>query len=115
VSRILFVSTDANLRAAASRVLTSAGFVVSAVAHTGHASLACLEGTPFDVLIVEQQLLDSGATTLAWLRRYCPDLQVVRVCDREAVAGEGIAVVRPMTADDLLDAVLRAASTIPVA
>jgi len=120
MSRVLFVSHDASLRAVASRVLTRAGFHVRTVAHAGHASLACLDGTGFDVLIVENELVEShGSMIVARLRRYCPNLQLVRLCHRgsggSGMAGEGIAVARPMTADDLVDAVLRSASTIPVA
>lgn len=116
MSRVLFVSHDASLRSVASRVLTKAGFFVATATHPGHASLACVAGPPFDVLIVEDELIDGTAGTVARrLRRYCPNMQVVRLCHREAAAGEGIAVVRPMTADDLIDAVLRAASTIPAA
>src|SRR3954468_24668164 len=122
MSRVLFVSHDASLRAVASRVLTRAGFHVRTVAHAGHASLACLDGTGFDVLIVENELVEShGSTIVARLRRYCPNLQLVRLCHGgsgmpgSGMPGEGIAGGRPMTADDLVDAVLRSASTIPVA
>jgi DNA-binding NtrC family response regulator len=117
MSRVLFVSHDANLRAVASRVLTGAGFHVCTVSHAGHASLACLEGTAFDVLVVENRLYETNVSAVAArLRRYCPDLQVVRLCDPgTTMVGEGMAVVRPLSADDLIDAVLRASSTIPVA
>jgi len=38
------------------------------------------------------------------------------MCERRSVAtGEGIAVVRPFTADDLIDAALLAAAAIPAA
>jgi DNA-binding response OmpR family regulator len=116
MSRVLFVSHDASLRAVASRVLTRAGFHVRTVAHAGHASLACLDGTGFDVLIVEHELVEShGRSIVSRLRRYCPNLRLVRLCDLGSMAGEGIAVARPMTSDDLIDAVLRSASAIPVA
>jgi DNA-binding NtrC family response regulator len=117
MSRILFVSHDASLRSVASRVLTRAGFYVATVPHAGHASLACLGGPGFDVLIVENELFEGhGSNVARRLRRYCPELQVVRMCEPgTSIAGEGIAVVRPLTADDLVDAVLRAAALMPAA
>ena len=117
MSRILFVSHDASLRSVASRVLTRAGFFVATVPHAGHASLACLGGPGFDVLIVENELFEGhGSNVARRLRRYCPELQVVRMCEPgTSIAGEGIAVVRPLTADDLVDAVLRAAALMPAA
>jgi CheY-like chemotaxis protein len=117
MSRILFVSHDASLRSVASRVLTKAGFYVATVSHAGHASLACLKGPGFDVLIVENELFGGhGGTIARRLRRYCPDLQVVRMCEPGTmIAGEGIAVVRPLTGDDLIDAVLRSATLMPAA
>ena len=117
MSRILFVSHDVNLRAVASRVLTRAGFYVSTVAHAGHASLACVDGPGYDVVIIENELLEgSGAAVATRLRRYCPKLQLVRLCQPGSpIAGDGIAVLRPMKADDLVDAALRAASMIPAA
>lgn len=116
MSRILFVSHHEDLRAVASRALTRAGFYVATAAHAGHASLACVEGPAFDVLIVENEMIEgTGSAVAARLRRYCPNLQVVRLCERDTMSGEGIAVVRPLTADDLIDAVLRAACTIPAA
>lgn len=104
---ILFVSHDADLRAVASRVLTHAGCHVTAAAHAGHASLACMEHGCFDVVVIEDQMADgSGKAIAERLRRYCPELQVVRICDSPPpVSGEGIAVVRPFTADDLIGAV----------
>src|SRR3954464_15256869 len=82
-----------------------AGLHVRTVAHAGHASLACLDGTGFDVLIVENELVEShGSMIVARLRRYCPNLQLVRLCHGgsgmpgSGMPGEGIAVARPMTA-----------------
>ena len=117
MSRILFVSHDASLRSVASRVLTKAGFYVATVSHAGHASLACLKGPGFDVVIVENEMFEGrGSNVVARLRRYCPDMQLVRMCEPgTTIAGEGIAVVRPLTADDLIDAVLKSATVMPAA
>jgi len=117
MSRILFVSHDASLRSVASRVLTKAGFYVATAPHAGHASLACLKGPGFDVLIVENELFEGhGGNIARRLRRYCPGLQVVRMCEPGTmIGGDGVAVVRPLTGDDLIDAVLRTASLMPAA
>jgi DNA-binding response OmpR family regulator len=103
---VLFVSHDADLRAVAARVLTRAGFRVRTAAHGGHALLACVEAGSVDVLVIEHELPEGpGSTIGARLRRHCPDVHIVRMCDGAPAAGEGIAVVRPFTADDLIDAV----------
>ena len=81
----LFVSHDADLRAVASRVLSMAGCKVTAAAHAGHASLACMESEPFDVLVIERQMPDgSGQEIARRLRRYCPSAQVVWMRDAGA-------------------------------
>jgi CheY-like chemotaxis protein len=107
MTRVLFVSHDADLRKVASRVLTEAGCRVTAAAHAGHASLACMEGGAFDVLVIEDQMADgSGAAISERLRRYCPDMQVVRMYDPALSAPtEHLAVVRPFTAYELIGAV----------
>jgi DNA-binding NtrC family response regulator len=103
----LFVSHDADLRAVASRVLVRAGCDVTPAAHAGHASLACMARETFDVVVIDDRMADgSGAAVARQLRRYCPDVQVVRMC--EEGPAEGIAVVRPFTADDLIGAVAAA-------
>ncbi|HEY2431858.1 MAG TPA: response regulator [Vicinamibacterales bacterium] len=108
MTSVLFVSHDADLRAVATRVLRRARFEVRAVAHGGHALLACVERGAFDVLVIEQGLPDGpGAEIAARLRRHCPALDVVRMCDTasQATAGAGVAVVRPFNADDLIGAI----------
>ena len=108
--KILFVSHDADLRAAASRALTRSGFHVTVASHAGHASLACA-GDSFHVLVIENEMPDAaGATIAARLRRYCPALQVVQMCDVGSGAHGANAVVRPFTADVLIAAVLVAAT-----
>jgi DNA-binding NtrC family response regulator len=111
MARVLFVSHDADLRAVASRVLVKAGCDVTPAAHAGHASLACMARETFEVLVIDDRMADgSGALIAARLRRYCPDVQVVWMCEaRPAEPVEGIAVVRPFTADDLIRAVTAAA------
>jgi DNA-binding NtrC family response regulator len=105
--RVLFVSHDADLRAVASRVLTRAGCDVTPAAHAGHATLACMARETFDVVVIDDRMADgSGAIVPARLRRYCPDVQVVWMCD--GAPAEGMAVVRPFTADDLIGAVAAA-------
>ena len=109
--KILFVSHDADLRAAASRALTRSGFHVIAAAHAGHASLACAGEHSFDVLVIDNEMPDAtGTAILVRLRRYCPELQVVRMCEAGTAPGGANMVVRPFTADDLIAAVLVAAT-----
>jgi CheY-like chemotaxis protein len=109
MTSVLFVSHDADLRAVAVRVLERAGFRATAVEHGGHALLALVERGAVDVLVIENELPEGpGGAIAARLRRHCPDLHVVRMCDRAEAArrkGEGTVVVRPFTADDLIDAV----------
>jgi DNA-binding response OmpR family regulator len=107
---ILFLSHDADLRAAASRALERSGCAVSMAAHGGHATLALARGAA-DVLVVENELPEgSGRSVAARLRRYCPGLAVVVMCNRRSIVpADEIALVRPFTADDLLDAVNAAA------
>lgn len=114
--KILFVTQDADLRAVVPRALQPVGWQVTTVAHAGHAVLACVERPDFDVLIVEDPMVDSDSALGERLRRYCPRLQVVRLCEAgTGSAGEGTAVVRPFTADSLIGAVLLAASAIRAA
>ena len=108
---ILFLSHDADLREVAGRALTRAGCTVSTAAHGGHATLA-LANRGADVLIIENVLPEgSGKSVAARLRRYSPGLAVVVMCDRRSIVpADEIAVVRPFTTDDLLDAILNAAA-----
>jgi len=105
---ILFVSHDTDLCAAAGRALQRAGLGVRTAAHAGHASLACAEDPQFDVLVIENEMPEGpGKAIAARLRRYCPDLAVVVMCDRRSIVpADEIAVVRPFVADDLVEAIL---------
>jgi CheY-like chemotaxis protein len=85
-----------------------AGCHVTTAAHAGHASLACVGRGAFDVVVIEDQMADGTGPALAVrLRRYCPDIQVVRMCDPRPnmTSGEDLIVVRPFTAHDLIGAV----------
>lgn len=106
MTSVLFVSQDADLRAVATRVLARAGFDVKAVAHGGHALLASVERGGFDTLIVEHELPDGpGATLARRLQRHCPGMRVVRLCNAGVPAAGGVTLVRPFTADDLIETV----------
>jgi CheY-like chemotaxis protein len=109
MSRVLFVSHNGDLRAVATRVLRKAGFDVTAAPHGGHALLECLGGR-FDTVVIEDRLPEGpGGAVAERLRRYCPDIQVVRMWDRRtATAGDGPVLQRPFTADDLVAAIERA-------
>jgi len=111
MSSILFLSHDADLRAAATRALRRAGCTVSAAAHYGHATLALARGG-IDVLVIENELPEGTGSSMATrLRRYCPGLAVVVMCNRRSIIpADEIAVVRPFTADDLMEAVVHAAA-----
>lgn len=104
---VLFVSHDPDLRAVASRVLAMAGCRVTAAAHAGHASLACMERASFDVLVIEGEMPDGSGQEIAdRLRRHCPAVRVVRMWNADSpTPARGLALVRPFTADDLIRAV----------
>jgi len=108
---ILFLSHDADLRAAARRALERAGCVVSTAAHGGHATLALAKGG-VDVVVIENELPEGPARSVAArLRRYCPGVAIVVMCNRRSIVpADEIALVRPFTADDLVDAIVNAAA-----
>jgi len=108
---ILVLSHDPNFRAAARRALERAGCVVITARHVGHAALALRRGG-IDVLVVENELPEgSGKTVATRLRRDCPGLAVVVLCRRRSIVpADEIALVRPFTADDLLDGIMNAAA-----
>ena len=105
MNSVLFVSHDADLRAVASRVLMSAGFRVTAAAHAGHVTLACMTGT-FDVLVVERRMADGTSEAVAdRFQRHNPQANIVWIGD-EKVEGPGHpGVARPFDAYDLIGAV----------
>lgn len=101
--RVLFVSADADLRAAAKRVLETEGYLVQAVAHSGHALLHC-RTSQFDVVVTELSGPDvSGPSLAEQLRRHCPSLSVIYLGNPGTPEGLDHVLVRPFTRDDLLD------------
>ena len=102
---VLVALEDANLRAAASRVLAHTGYRVLTASHSGHALLACLTGGRIDVLVTELQTVDDSGPALAErLRRHNPDLRSVYFSGNPLDASPNV-LVRPVIADDLLRAV----------
>lgn len=108
MSKVLFVSHDSDLCAAAVRALARAGFDVTTAGHGGHALLECLQ-TAFDALVIEDRLPEGAGTRVAAaLRRLAPGLRVIRLSDGRPSTGEGLVVRRPFTADDLVAALTEA-------
>ena len=104
---VLVTLEDADLLAAASRVLARAGYRVLTARHSGHAVLACLAGERIDVLVAELRMEDGSGPALAErLRVHNPDLRGVYVSTDRGDASERV-LVHPITADDLLHAVSR--------
>lgn len=100
-ARVLLVTHDDNLRAVASRALHHEGFAVEAVAHAGHALLACLGGRRFDVLAAELEMRDTPGPLLAeQIRRHHPGLPVVYLAEAGTAPRDGV-LVRPFIRDDL--------------
>lgn len=109
---VLVVTGDADLRAAATRVLTCAGYSVITAAHGGHAMLACLEAGRVDLLASELSMEEiSGPALAARLRRICPGMEAVYFGNAGTRECEGV-LVRPFTRDDLLDALATARSAV---
>ncbi len=107
-ARVLLVTHDDNLRAVAGRALRREGFAVEAVAHAGHALLACLGGHPFDILAVELTMPDMPGPLLAeQIHRHQPGLPVVYLAEAQTPPRERT-LVRPFTRDDLAQALSRA-------
>jgi CheY-like chemotaxis protein len=99
---VLFVTTDADLRAVAERVLTREGYRVLTAAHAGHALLAGLKCERIDILITESNLDGAAGPVLAEsLRRYHPAMRALYMADAGTARALGV-VVRPFTRDDLL-------------
>jgi CheY-like chemotaxis protein len=102
---VLFVSADPDLRAVVSRVLEREAYRVHAVAHSGHALLACRTGE-FDVAIAELSAPDLSGPTLAdQLRRHRPSLSVIYLGNPGTPEGLQNLLVRPFTREALLQRV----------
>ena len=110
---VLFVSEDANLRAAIGRVLPLEGYDVVTARHSGHALLACL-GRHVDVLVTERALVqESGAALARRLKRYQPGLRVLFLGPHGGIGKDDDLLPRPFTSEDLvarLGAVLESSS-----
>jgi two-component system, cell cycle sensor histidine kinase and response regulator CckA len=99
---VLVVTADADLREAAERALANAGYHVMTAAHSGHATLACLQGARVDILVAGLQMDDvSGPRLAERLRRHHPGLQAVYLAEPGTPECEGV-LVRPFTRDELL-------------
>ena len=110
--QVLIVSSDADYRAVASRVLENAGHQVSAVPHAGHALIECIQRPATSVLVINENGADGPAGDVARrLKRYSRNLRVVCMCDRAPARRGDATLVRPFTADDLLAAIDAACAT----
>jgi CheY-like chemotaxis protein len=110
--QVLIVSSDADYRAAASRVLKKAGHQVTAVPHAGHALIACIQRPSTSVLVINENGTDGPATDVARrLKRYSRNLRLVCMCDGQANGPGDANLARPFTADDLLAAIDVACAT----
>ncbi len=101
--RVLFVSSDDDLRAVVSRVLQREGYDVTAVAHSGHALLRC-RTQRFDVLVAELSGPElSGPALLERVKRDLPGVAPVYLCNPGTPEGLEHLLVRPFTRDDLIE------------
>jgi DNA-binding response OmpR family regulator len=101
--RVLFVSADAELRAAVTRVLEDEHYIVQAVAHSGHALLLC-RTMEFDVVVAELSGPDlSGPSLVEQLRRHCPRLSAIFLGNPGTPEDIEHVLVRPFTREDLLE------------
>jgi DNA-binding response OmpR family regulator len=101
--RVLFVSGDADLRAVVTRVLEREDYRVHAVAHSGHAILAC-RTKEFDVVVAELCGPDmSGPALAGQLRRHRPEISVLYLGNPGTSDGLDNVLVRPFTRDDLIE------------
>ena len=99
---VLLVTDDAALRAAMVRALEAERYVVRAVAHGGHAVLACLNRDRVDVLVTEWWMPDtSGPALAARLRRHHPGLPALYLA-RPGTPDRDDLLVRPFTRDALV-------------
>jgi DNA-binding response OmpR family regulator len=101
--RVLFVNSDADLRAVVTRVLQREGFRVEAAAHSGHALLRC-RTVRFDVVVAELSGPDiSGPSLVEQLRRHQPAISAIYLGTPGSPEGVDHLLVRPFTKDDLIE------------
>ena len=108
---VLLVTSDADLRSAASRALAGAGYRVLTASPGGHALLACMSAERVDLLAAELSMDDmSGPALAVRLRRLSPGLRAIYFAGAGTHECEGV-LVRPFTRDDLLLTLARAGAT----
>jgi CheY-like chemotaxis protein len=99
---VLLLTDDSDLRAVAARVLRAAGYSVCAAEHGGHAVLTSMQQGAFDVLIIERRLADGRSRAIVErLRQWNPKVRALLLCDDGGTSPTEL--VRPFTADDLLE------------
>jgi CheY-like chemotaxis protein len=99
---VLLLTDNSDLRAVATRVLRAAGYSVCAAAHGGHAVLTSMQQGAFDVLIIERRLADGRSRVIVErLRQWNPKVRALLLCDDGGTSPTDL--VRPFTADDLLE------------
>lgn len=99
---VLLVTSDANMRSAAARVLAREGYQVVTASHAGHALLASMRER-IDLLAVELSMDEmSGPALASRLRREHPMLGTVYFAHEGTTECESI-LVRPFTSVDLLN------------
>ena len=108
---VLIVTADANLRAAAARVVVREGYRAITASHAGHAVLACLRER-IDIVATELCLEEmSGPALAACIRRHSPEVATVYFGNPGTHECEGV-LVRPFTSDDLMGALASARATV---
>lgn len=76
--KVLLVTEDEALRAAACEAFENAGYLVVTAAHSGHALLVSLTEGPIHILAADLSMDDlSGPALASRLRRHYPDLQTL--------------------------------------
>lgn len=101
-AEVLFVCEDRALGAAVTRLLAHDGFHVRAVAHSGHAMLACRTGR-VDVLIADLWANDMSGPELAdRMRRHYPALRAVFLAEKNEESGGENVLARPFSREDLV-------------
>jgi PleD family two-component response regulator len=104
---VLIVTADANLRAAAARIVTREGYRAVTASHAGHAVLACLRER-IDVVVSELSMEEmSGPSLAARLRRLQPTLGTIYFANPGTTECAGV-LVRPFTSVDLVRALVNA-------
>ncbi len=117
-ARVLLVEDEPALRRAGARILENAGYTVVQAAD-GREAMAALAGSRYDVIITDITMPGmTGTELLHAVRQVDPDIPVLLVTGNPTVESAVHAVengamrylVKPVNADDLLDAVHRAAT-----